>query len=322
MYNFNIMVFPMYLLSIIFSLSSSSWILIWMGMEMNLISFIFIMLNHPIYMMKMESSMKYFLIQSLGSLIFLLTINNSMIYYNEKFLIFAMVPPMALMLKSGMAPLHSWTPMIVNKFSMKNVFLFFTLQKLVPFFILFSSWNYMISYISNINIIIGTIGGMTQSSLIKMMIFSSINNTGWMMMSMMNSFSLFLLYFMNYFVLSFFMMKFIFKLQIKWIIQINILSMKIKWFYFMTVMSLSGFPPFMSFTPKWLIMKNLYTHYTLNILLGIIFSTISLFFYIKSSLIMLTSYSSVKKINSIKLLSTNIFMLINLTGPFMFYIFN
>uniref|UniRef100_UPI0030FE022D NADH dehydrogenase subunit 2 n=1 Tax=Egeirotrioza rufa TaxID=3132082 RepID=UPI0030FE022D len=315
MYIYNFIILPLYIFSIIFSLSSSSWMMIWTGMEMNLLTFILIIMNKTNNMMKTESTMKYFLIQSLGSLIFLLTLNMNMIYYNEKSLMYALVPPIALMLKSGMSPLHSWSPPIVSKFSPMSMFMFLTLQKLVPLFILFCSWFWILPISALLNIIVGSLSAINQSSLLKMLIFSSINNIGWMMLSIMKSMILFLIFFLNYFLLSFIMMKYIFYYQIKWIIQIKSFKNNIKWLYFSLIMSLSGFPPFMGFTPKWTILKNLNTTMPLIIILAILLSIYTMFFYLKSSLSLIMNSTISKKWNLNSQSMMNLIFFINLMGP-------
>nr|YP_010744975.1 NADH dehydrogenase subunit 2 [Trioza frangulae]WET58375.1 NADH dehydrogenase subunit 2 [Trioza frangulae] len=315
------MLFPLYSISIVFSLSASSWMMIWMGMELNLLSFIFIIL-HEKTILSTESSMKYFMIQAMGSLIFLFAVSMSMIFYNETSLINAIVPPLALILKSGMAPLHSWTPPIVSKFSFLGMFMFLTWQKLVPLFILFSSWFSFITWIAFINIIMGSVGGITQSSLPKMMIFSSINNIGWMLMSMMESVFLFFIFFSCYVVINFLVIKFMSLFNIKWIIQIKSNKMNIKLYFFSFLMSLAGLPPFLGFLPKWLVIKKTWESIPLITFTAIIFSIFTLFFYLKSSVAMMIASSSMVKWNiSPSLKMKLIFMMItNSTSPFLFIV--
>uniref|UniRef100_UPI0030FE15A2 NADH dehydrogenase subunit 2 n=1 Tax=Egeirotrioza xingi TaxID=3132083 RepID=UPI0030FE15A2 len=320
MYTYNFIILPLYFFSIIFSLSSSSWMMIWMGMEINLLTFILIILNETENISKTESSMKYFLVQSLGSLIFLLTINMNMIYYNESSMMNAMVPPLALMLKSGMSPLHSWSPPVVSNFSSKSMFMFLTMQKLVPFFVLFSCWFWILPISSLMNIITGSLATISQPSILKMVIFSSINNIGWMMLSIMKSVALFLIFFMNYLLLSFLMIKYIFLYQIKWIIQIKSSSNKIKWLYLSLVMSFSGFPPFMGFTPKWLVIKNLHSTMIFIIILSILLSIYTMFFYLKSSLSLITCSSAMKKWNLKPQITMNLIFFTNMMGPISFFL--
>nr|YP_009501866.1 NADH dehydrogenase subunit 2 [Aacanthocnema dobsoni]AWU48796.1 NADH dehydrogenase subunit 2 [Aacanthocnema dobsoni] len=322
MYLYTFIVLPLYFLSIIFSLSSMSWMLIWIGMEMNLLTFVLIIMKSPNNMMKSESTMKYFLIQSIGSMIFLLTIHSNMIYYNENSLKEVWLPSMALMLKSGMAPLHSWTPDIINKFSLFSLFLFISLQKIVPLMIMFSSWFPLLIPLSMINVIVGNLGSISQSSITKMIIFSSINTTGWMIMSFMESYYLFLVYFIQYTLISYFMYKFLVKTQIKWLIQVKSNVNSIKWFYFTIIMSMSGFPPFVGFIPKWLLIKKVFYLNSMPMFLMIMLSILTLFFYLKSSLSIITNSSFMKKWKSKKTMKISLLTMINIFGPLMFFMFN
>nr|YP_009501892.1 NADH dehydrogenase subunit 2 [Euphyllura phillyreae]AWU48896.1 NADH dehydrogenase subunit 2 [Euphyllura phillyreae] len=290
----NIFILPMFFMSIVYSLSSSSWMTIWVGMEMNLLMFIFIILMKKT-MMSNESSMKYFLIQTSGSLIFLFSLTVNMIYYEEWSNINAITPPIALMLKSGMAPLHSWSPEIVCKFDSTSLFLFLTLQKIVPILIMFSSWINLMMFIAMTNIIIGSIGGISQSSIRKMMIFSSINNIGWMMMSISISMNMFWLFFSIYFIINLLMIMLIKNFKINWILQIKSNKMQEKLSFFCILMSLSGLPPFLGFASKWLVIsKNMQNMPMINFI-AIFFSIFTLFFYIKYTINMIFMSVSNKK---------------------------
>nr|YP_009500753.1 NADH dehydrogenase subunit 2 [Trioza urticae]AWU49107.1 NADH dehydrogenase subunit 2 [Trioza urticae] len=310
------MMFPLYSISIIFSLSASSWMMIWMGMELNLLSFIFIII-HEKTIFNTESSMKYFMIQAMGSLIFLFAISMNMIFYNESSLINSIVPPLALIFKSGMAPLHSWTPPIVSKFSFLGMFMFLTWQKIVPLFILFTSWSSLIMWIGLINIITGSMSGINQSSLHKMLIFSSINNIGWMLMSMMESVLLFLLFFLCYTMINFLLIKFMCTYKIKWLIQIKSNEMNIKFYFLSLMMSLAGLPPFLGFLPKWLVIKKLSESFPMFTFTAIIFSVFTLFFYLKSSMTMMISYTTTSKwnINSSFKMSLTFMLTTNIFSP-------
>nr|YP_009501944.1 NADH dehydrogenase subunit 2 [Pariaconus pele]AWU49012.1 NADH dehydrogenase subunit 2 [Pariaconus pele] len=316
----NLIHFSLYIMTIIFSLSSNSWVMIWMSMEMNLLMFIFLMMETPISMIKTESTLKYFLIQSISSVMFITSINSNLIFYNEKLIINMMLPPIALMIKSGMAPVHSWSPPIVSKFSLMSLTLFMTVQKLIPMFLIFSSWIWIFPLSVIFNVAVGSAGGLIQSSVIKMMIFSSINNTGWMLLTMMDSFLLFWIYFMNYMLFTLMMMKFLWKSQIKWISQIKSSSPSVKWMYFSIMMSMSGLPPFMGFTPKWLTIKYLFFNNMLVILICACLSIITLFFYLKSSISLITMMFTTKKWMLNFVYSINITFMINLIGPIAYYL--
>nr|YP_009251203.1 NADH dehydrogenase subunit 2 [Bactericera cockerelli]ANA07524.1 NADH dehydrogenase subunit 2 [Bactericera cockerelli] len=294
MMNYKLIIMPLFVFSIVFAISSYSWLMIWMGMELNLISFIFILMRNKT-IMNTESSMKYFMIQAIGSLIFLFSINMNMISYNEISWITALVPPLALILKAGMAPLHSWTPPVVSKFSPTSLFMFLTMQKLVPMVIIFSSWFSICTWIAFINIVVGSIGGIVQSSFYKMLIFSSINNIGWMFMSLMQSNLMFLMFFAVYTVMNYLVVKFIKLMKIKWMIQVKLNSFPQKLLFFSLMMSLSGLPPFMGFIPKWMVVKKIFFFMPVLAFVSIFMSVFTLFFYLKSTLsILIASSSSLK----------------------------
>nr|YP_009501957.1 NADH dehydrogenase subunit 2 [Psylla alni]AWU49042.1 NADH dehydrogenase subunit 2 [Psylla alni] len=319
MKNYYLVILPMYFLSISFSLSSNSWMSIWIGMEMNLLTFIFMILETKTFN-STESCMKYFLIQSVGSLIFLFSVSVQTVFFNETFFIYALVPPLALMLKSGIAPLHLWTPDIGMKLPPLNLFLFITLQKIIPMIILFSSWSMMIKWLIPFNIIIGSLGGVTQASINKMIIFSSINNSGWMMLSLMESMVLFYLFFMIYSMMNFLLMNFMLENKIKWTIQIKCQNFFKKILFVSLMLSFSGLPPFIGFIPKWIILKKIIISLPVISLISIFMSVFTLFFYMKLTIIMLL-YSSLHKKWSVNLWTSPTslsLVLLNLTSSFMF----
>nr|YP_009139054.1 NADH dehydrogenase subunit 2 [Cacopsylla coccinea]AKE49769.1 NADH dehydrogenase subunit 2 [Cacopsylla coccinea] len=294
MKNYCTIIFPMYIISISFSLSSNSWLSIWIGMEMNLLTFIFMLLETKTFN-STESSMKYFLIQSAGSLMFLFSIAMQSSFSNEPFFISALVPPLALMLKSGIAPLHAWTPDISMKLSPMNLFLFTTMQKIIPLLVMFSSWSLLMKWVIPLNIIVGSLGGISQSSINKMIIFSSINNSGWMMLSLTESLFLFYIFFLFYFKMNFLLMNFLVENKIKWTVQIKNQNFFKKISFSSLMMSLSGLPPFMGFIPKWIILKKVVFFLPMVSLISIFMSIFTLFFYMKLTISMLLSSSASKK---------------------------
>nr|AOW71077.1 NADH dehydrogenase subunit 2 [Diaphorina citri] len=313
-------IFPTYMLSIIMSLSSSSWMMIWMGLEMNLLSFVFILMKPSTYY-SLESTMKYFLIQSVGSLIFLVTISINMIYFNEMSTINAILPPLALTLKSGMAPLHIWTPDILEKFNYFGFLLFITMQKLVPLFIMYSSWMFLTPWICLCNLIVGSIGGISQSSIRKMVAFFSLSNSGWMMMALSYFHFFFMLFFFLYFITNMMIIVYMKKTQNKWLTQIKPQQKQEKMFFFSLMLSLSGMPPLLGFLPKWMVIKKISLYAPTISLTGILFSLFTLFFYIKCAITTMMKSSEMAKwkmkYSPIKT-SFLFFMLMNIISPLMF----
>nr|QLA74182.1 NADH dehydrogenase subunit 2 [Laelia suffusa]UEV86547.1 NADH dehydrogenase subunit 2 [Laelia suffusa] len=272
--------------STLISISSNSWLGCWIGLEINLLSFIPLISNSN-NLMATEASLKYFLTQSIASINFLLTILLKMILlktFELNFFISIMINSSMLM-KMGSAPFHFWFPNIVEGLSWFNNFILMSWQKITPMIILSYYLNKnFINMIIIFNVIVGAIGGLNQTSLRKLMAFSSINNLSWMLSAIMISENLWLLYFLIYsFMIS--IMCFLFNmLNMYFINQLftNNINPLIKINMMINFLSLGGLPPFIGFFPKWIIINYLINNqYFLMTFIMIMMSLIILFFYIR-----------------------------------------
>nr|YP_009709553.1 NADH dehydrogenase subunit 2 [Sinna extrema]QEX51401.1 NADH dehydrogenase subunit 2 [Sinna extrema] len=272
--------------STLIAISSNSWFGCWIGLEINLLSFIPLISNSN-NMMSTEASLKYFLTQSIASINFLFSIIMKMILmknFEMNNLIMIMINSTMLM-KMGSAPFHFWFPNIVEGLSWFNNFILMTWQKISPIIMLSycMNKNFIIIIIIS-NIIIGAIGGLNQTSLRKLMAFSSINNLGWMLTAIMISENLWMFYLMMYsFMIS--MMCFIFYMLNMFFIDqlfINNMNFFIKINLLINFLSLGGLPPFIGFFPKWIIINFLINNnmYIMTFIF-IMMSLIMLFFYIR-----------------------------------------
>nr|YP_010134472.1 NADH dehydrogenase subunit 2 [Pseudonoorda nigropunctalis]QWM93962.1 NADH dehydrogenase subunit 2 [Pseudonoorda nigropunctalis] len=278
--------------STLISISSNSWFGCWIGLEINLLSFI-PLISNPQNLLASEASLKYFLTQSIASINFLFYILLNL-FFMKNFEMNNMISILinsSLLMKMGSAPFHFWFPNIVEGLSWFNNFILMTWQKITPFILLsyFFNKNFIIIIII-MNAIIGAIGVMNQSSLRKLMAFSSINNLSWMLSAIMISENLWLFYFLFYSLLIsimcflFYMMNMFFLNQL-FFMNLNYL---IKLSLLINFLSLGGLPPFIGFFPKWIIINFLINNnYYLMIFILIMMSLIMLFFYIR------ISYSSI-----------------------------
>nr|WMQ77987.1 NADH dehydrogenase subunit 2 [Ericeia subcinerea] len=272
--------------STLISISSNSWLGCWIGLEINLLSFIPLISNSN-NLLSTEASLKYFLTQSIASINFLFSILMKMMLlknFEMNFYLSIMINSSMLM-KMGASPFHFWFPNIVEGLSWFNNFILMTWQKITPMIILSYYFNKnFILLVIMMNAIIGALGGLNQTSLRKIMAFSSINNLSWMLSSIMISENLWLFYLMMYsFMIS--IMCFIFAiLNVFFINQlfINNMNSLIKINLLINFLSLGGLPPFIGFFPKWIIINFLILNqmYFLTFIL-IMMSLILLFFYIR-----------------------------------------
>nr|AXS65029.1 NADH dehydrogenase subunit 2 [Curculionoidea sp. 14 KM-2017] len=314
-----ILFFNTLILGTLISISSFSWLSMWVGLEINLLSIIPLINTKNSY--STESLMKYFITQTLASLIFIfsmifLSLISNMIFKN----IIILSLNSSLFMKMGAAPLHFWFPVVMEGLSWNLSLLMLTWQKIAPFILL--SYNLVFSQFMILIIIcssmIGSISGLNQISLRKILTFSSINHLGWMISAISYSLNLWMFYFIVYSLIStniIFLFKKLNSFYVKQLISKININKIMKFSFLLNFFSLGGLPPFLGFLPKWFTVQILLDQ-TLIILplILIIFSLITLFFYVRislSSLILLHSefLTLHPKFNSLMLITMNFFNL-------------
>nr|WGO58172.1 NADH dehydrogenase subunit 2 [Centrocolumna ericea] len=274
------------------TISSNSWLGAWMGLEINLLSFIPIMSSNE-NIFTTEASLKYFLVQALASAVLLFLIISKTMMED----MFSIINPSTssvmlstpLLLKGGAAPFHWWFPSVMEGLSWMNCLILMTLQKIAPLILI----SYLIkSSIFSLSIIIfsvltGAIGGYNQTSIRKILTYSSINHMGWMLSSMMLGENFWLMYFSIYSFLTLTIISIVSPFQISFINQTFLSNNDnpiMKFMLFTTLLSLGGLPPFLGFLPKWLIIQSMVNNnMILMIALMVVFSLITLYYYLRIS---------------------------------------
>nr|YP_011010303.1 NADH dehydrogenase subunit 2 [Metrocoris ciliatus]WPW46918.1 NADH dehydrogenase subunit 2 [Metrocoris ciliatus] len=291
--------------STIMVMSSENWFSMWMGLEINMMSFIPMMEKNKNYLVS-ESKMMYFLIQSMGSILFIfMIIMNPLIMVKEELtkIIIMNIIAMSMMMKMGMAPMHMWFINIMNKMSWNMCLILMTWQKLAPMFILSNTMNSIktITLWSITSAIIGAIGGINQTSIKKMMAFSSINHLGWMTMCMKFDNEMWMKYLIIYSTIIILLIKTLSKSSINYINQMN-MNMKTqmeKTNLLIMMLSLGGLPPFIGFMPKWLVIQSMIsTNSLFTLLILMMTSMITLFYYMRLIVPMIMSNNTINKWNN------------------------
>nr|QBF01206.1 NADH dehydrogenase subunit 2 [Stegana sp. 1727 JL-2019] len=271
------------------TVTSNSWLGAWMGLEINLLSFIPLMSDNN-NLMSTEASLKYFLVQAMASTVLLFAIILAMMKNNINYEInlsyITMIILSSLLLKSGAAPFHFWFPNIMEGLSWMNCLLLMTWQKIAPLMLISHANIKLLLFTSIIlSVIIGSLGGLNQSSLRKLMAFSSINHLGWMLMALNSNETIWLIYFLMYSFLSF-TLTFMFNnfkiFHFNQMFSLFFNSKILKFILFMNFLSLGGLPPFLGFLPKWLVIQQLSMENQYFMITILMMSTlITLFFYLR-----------------------------------------
>ncbi|YP_010718657.1 NADH dehydrogenase subunit 2 (mitochondrion) [Liolophura japonica] len=312
--------------SSIFSLCSTHWFGAWLGLEVNLMSFIPMMVQKGLSE-EVESAIKYFLVQAVASALLLLL--ASMVFWEQGD--WSMVSSkifsssfimMSLLLKMGMAPFHFWLPGVISGLSWVSNSLLMTWQKVAPLFLI--CFFFYISSIQAIMMVLmssffGGVGGLNQTSIRGLLAYSSILHNGWMISASLISVEMSFIYLFLYSLILFSALSLFLTEEVKNSQQFLSIFMWSKFSracFCVTIISLGGMPPLLGFFSKWLVLSKLIV---MNILflpfILILGSMISLYYYlILGFSVILSSSVSWKKMNKKEFFFISMFLVLNLGG--------
>ena len=264
-----------------------------------------------------EATLKYFIVQRVSSILILIRIFSINIFYNLS----RAVLILRLLLKTGVAPFHQWIPAIVEGLDWNVVILLLIPQKVGPLILIrqlmqdFILKNKIFIFIV-LTSLIGSIGGLINYSLRKILVYSSISHSGWMLARLFISVKLWLSYFFIYSIILFCIISQFKQTKISNLKQIFLIeNIFNKYRVIIIFLSLRGLPPFRGFLAKYLIiLSSLRETWSLIMVPVILRTLIRLFFYLRVVLInsLTEKRKSYKRIN--KVFISNSFFFINLVG--------
>nr|QJW33627.1 NADH dehydrogenase subunit 2 [Eiconaxius sp. 1 QK-2020] len=301
----------------ILSISSDSWFGAWCGLELNLMAFIpFVSMSSNQY--SSEASLKYFLIQALGSAFIIL---GAIMY--SYMIHFLSIMSIALLLKLGAAPFHFWFPQVMEGMDWSQCIILMTVQKMAPMYLLsyivLSSNSIIMFYSAIISAVVGGVGGVNQTFLRKLLAFSSINHMSWMLFAMFMSETSWLLYFLFYSLISISVVFLFYSHQAYYLSQLMSVNQPIlSMLGFLSLLSLGGLPPFTGFIPKWIIIQEMVFQKLFFILLLLLLMTLlTLYYYLRLTIVFMNILSFKTKSNLKDFILVNkipLFMVINFLG--------
>nr|WRK21362.1 NADH dehydrogenase subunit 2 [Xestocephalus sp. 'geminusanulus'] len=259
------------MIGIMVSTCSNSWMMIWAGLEISLMSFIPLMEKESV--LSTESSIKYFIIQSISSSMMILGLIISM--KTASWLLISC----SMLIKMGTSPFHMWMISVSEGLSYKNLFIMLTITKMPPMTIM--SYNMTDNPIMSImSLIIGSMMGLNQTSMRKILTYSSIYNMGFMLMmtKMTTNWILFLMIYSMMLAMTMTMLK---MMSISYINQMSINNQKIlsKMNMWILMMSMSGLPPSIGFLNKLMVIELMIQKNQLLISITMILTSLIVSFY-------------------------------------------
>ena len=194
-----------------------------------------------------ENTIKYFLVQSLASIIFITVTIIRIFKYKyriERVLI------LSIALKLGIAPFHSWFIIIIKITNLHNLFLLSTLQKFIPLVIIrsFNIKYNLILALFILNRFVISVNRIETIRIIKILGFSSINNLIWIILAVLARNKVFILFILIYIYMLIGLLFFDpLKINFRFLRTFKLYDKFLLTFVFF---SLGGLPPFVGFIIK------------------------------------------------------------------------
>ncbi len=312
------------ILGTLFVLSSSNWLGIWLGFEMNILGFIPMVLSSS--PQRRERAVKYLLVQASGSGVFLLggllnwftMISTSMSVLRVNLLVLIRV-----LLKMGIFPFYFWVPSVINGISWMGCLVLLTWQKVAPLRILShlnmtSSHTYIIIVLGRVRVIVGGFLGMNQTLLRSLIAYSSVAHGGWLVVLCCLSLSSIKVYFILYVVILWGLLwgfeemaqlKLRQRKRLEWGGSLSSVGVKIG------LLSLGGIPPLTGFFSKVWAVQTIVSHqWTWILVVLIIGALINLSYYLTVFFNLLISYSPLSHLTRKRSFLTTFLMMSNLLG--------
>lgn len=262
------MFFVLVVFGLVLIFSGESWFSVWLGFEITLIGFLPMFRGGSIVV---EGLFKYFLVQAGGSGVFAL----SFLLPDSLGTISLFI--LGLFMKLGVFPFHGWIPMVMSSLTWAGCLLLVTVQKVGPLFVVcirdFLTSGFLLIF-SVFSVLVGGIIGYNQSYIRSLIAYSSIRHTGWLIISFVCSFRVFIIYLFVYFFLLRILFSLFSSLHLRKVIYRGV-GFKFWGVLSLLILRLSGIPPFSMFYLKmgvvYYIISSLY-FYVPFVLFGSIFS--------------------------------------------------
>nr|WRQ18173.1 NADH dehydrogenase subunit 2 [Igerna tenuicaula] len=290
--NFNtVMFYYTMIMGTMISLSANNWLMIWIGLEITMMSIMPLISNKNF--LSSESSVKYFIIQSISSSMMMLGVLLLMI--NSK-IEYQMILTSSMMLKMGIAPFHNWLLEMIESMELIIMFLLLTFMKVSPLnmlsYLMFKNNLFIL-----LSLMVGSLFGLNQMSLRKIMCYSSIFNMAFIISSL-DSNSIWWSYMLMYTMMVMMIILLMYKTNIFYINQmmLNETKMMLKLNIWLAMLALGGIPPMIGFMLKLMVIQKMILSQELLISFIMVMSSMMvMFYYLRMSFISIMFSSSMMK---------------------------
>ena len=224
------------------SISRRNWLLVWVGVELSFLGLIpLILVGNKYIRVRKESTLKYFCIQALRSAVLFF---SGILYYLDFRFFSGSMFIISLCLKLGLFPGHFWVPSVLSGLEFLSVLLLLSWQKVPPLALILSyirlnSDSSFLVFLGGARALLGGVIGLNIQKVRAIIGASSISHTGWTVIGALtgNLWSYFTVYCVAL------------GLGLWFVWERRLIGS-------LTILSLSGLPPFVLFVGKWNIVNS------------------------------------------------------------------
>ena len=312
--------FIMLLVGSLVLIISDDLISIYIGLELQTFSSLVLISNGRTSLRNSEAGLKYFTLGSLSSGLFLLGLSLLYFYsgelnistlgelkYNNTNNLWQVLLFLSLFFKLSVFPVHFWVPDVYEAIDYDFLALIGSIPKIsiIVLLVKLSTTLQFFIWCGLLSIIVGTLGAINQSKVKRLLAYSGISQMGFIVICLAilikSNLQVAFLYSFIYFI-SLVCVLMLLNGFIKFINK-NLFLSELSGFqnlnpllttsFFIIILSIGGLPPLMGFISKWFIISNIILNdYLLTGLVIIIFSGVSIFYYIRIGRILYFQNSS------------------------------
>nr|QLD96959.1 NADH dehydrogenase subunit 2 [Chiropterargas confusus] len=266
----------MMIMSIMMALSSSSLFYLWMTLEINMMSFVPMLLKKD--QLSSYSMFIYFIIQTFSSSIFIMTIYALQM---PNYWLISLLVTLSMSMKLAAAPFHMWLTEMSEGVSLHALGIALTLQKIIPLYIMSMFQNNILILFIMACAIMGSMGGFNQFSIHKLLVYSSVTHMAWMMCLIKCNNSNWLIYLMTY-MMSLMMLVYVLnKMNYFHFLHSNFITNELKLMTIILLLAVGGMPPTAGFFMKWMSLKLIMFYMPMISLILILSSLINMYLYMR-----------------------------------------
>lgn len=259
-----------YISSFFIFIRCNDWFFIWLRLEINMFRFLLIIFQKDNN--RIESSVKYFFIQSLGSRLLILRFYSQRNYED-------IINIIIIRYKIGAGPFFFWFSSVCDMITWWPCFMLMSFQKLIPLILVSIYSSVVIWLVILIRLYVGLIGVINQTRIKRLLAYSSIHHNGWILMCVYIYDYFWLIYLILYSFLIFSIIVIISKNEI---LNFSLLrKINEKNILIFGLLSIGGIPPILGFFLKWWVFYYLNVMNIFLIIFLIIISVSILYYYIR-----------------------------------------